>query len=303
MAILRVVALVGLTGTGKTDLAVEAARRTGAEIISCDSMQVYRGLDIGTAKPSRALQAEVPHHLIDVVEPDDPMSAGRFADLARRAAADAIERGKPVILCGGTGLYARAFAGGLIHGVRSDAELREELENLETDELYAELGRCDPEAAARIPAGDRIRILRAVEVARLSGRSLSDQHREHQFQDRPFEVHWLALDMDRKRLAERIERRVKTMFRAGLLDEVRALRAAGYASDLKSMQAIGYREAGLHLDAQLSLDEAQQRISTATRRYAKRQRTWFRAEPGVRWLDAEQTAISLSALLDGLAAC
>lgn len=303
MSALRVVALVGLTGTGKTELAVQAARQTGAEIISCDSMQVYRGLDIGTAKPARVLREEIPHHLIDVVEPDDPMSAGRYAELARSAADDIAARGKAVILCGGTGLYARAFAGGLIRGVRSDTDLRDELEALETEALYAELGECDPEAAARIPAGDRVRILRAVEVARLGGRSLSDQHREHQFQDRPFEVTWLALDMDRKHLAERLGNRVGRMFDEGLLDEVRSLRAAGFGSNLKSMQAIGYREAGQHLDGQLSLEQAKEQIATATRRYAKRQRTWFRAEPGVRWLDAEETADSVAALLDALAAC
>ena len=299
MSVPRVLALVGLTGTGKTELAAEAARRTGAEIIGCDSMQVYRGLDVGTAKPSAELRGETPHHLIDVVDPDDPMSAGRYAELARGAARAIQQRGRPIILCGGTGLYARAFAGGLIRGVTAETELRDELEALETETLFAELRQCDREAAARIPENDRVRILRAIEVARLGGRSLSDQHREHQFGDRPFELIWLALDMDRERLAERLELRIQKMFAGGLLDELCSLRAA-YAADLKALQAIGYREAGLHLDGALSLEAAQAQAATATRRYAKRQRTWFRAEPGVRWLDAEDRETALRAMLRAL---
>ena len=301
MAVARVVALVGLTGTGKTELAAAAARRSGAEIIGCDSMQVYRGLDIGTAKPSPELQREIPHHLVDVVEPDDSMSAGRYADLARQAATEIAQRGRPTILCGGTGLYARAFAGGLIRGVTAEPALRAELEAAETDTLYAELRVIDPLAASRIPENDRVRILRAVEVARLGGRSLSVQHREHGFQDRPFDVTWLALDMDRTRLAERLNRRVQSMFDAGLVEEVRDLRSRGYGRELNSMQAIGYREAHQVLEGERTLDEAITSAATATRRYAKRQRTWFRAEPGVRWLDAEEPEAALSALLDALA--
>ena len=241
---------MGLTGTGKTELAAEAARRTGAEIIGCDSMQVYRGLDVGTAKPSAELRGEIPHHLIDVVDPDDPMSAGRYAELARGAARAIQQRGRPIILCGGTGLYARAFAGGLIRGVTAETELRDELEVLETETLFAELRQCE-------------------------------------------------LDMDRERLAERLELRIQKMFAGGLLDELCSLRAA-YAADLKALQAIGYREAGLHLDGALSLEAAQVQAATATRRYAKRQRTWFRAEPGVRWRDAEDRETALRAVLRAL---
>ncbi len=280
-------ALVGPTGTGKTEIAAEIARATGAEIISVDSMQVYRRLDIGTAKPSPALRSEIPHHLIDVVDPDDPMSAGRYAGLARQAAREVQARGRPVILCGGTGLYARAFAGGLVAEVESDARVRAELEQRETDDLYAELRAADPASAERIRPADRVRIVRALEVWLLGGRSMSEQHACHRFSDRPFAVTWLGLDMERERLGRRISERVDRMFRDGLVEEVRGLYRSGYGPELRCLQSIGYREVGQHLANRMTEVETGVAIKHATRRYAKRQRTWFRAEPGLEWIDAE----------------
>lgn len=283
----RVLAIVGPTGTGKTELACEVARRSGAEIVSADSMQVYRGLDVGTAKPSRALRAEIPHHALDLVAPDEPMSAGRWAAAARAAAREIHARGQPILLVGGTGLYARAFAGGLIAGAESDPLLRAELEARSDRDLRAELTARDPAAAARIPPRDRVRTVRALEAARLAARPISEQHARHRFTDRPFEVRWLGLALDRDALALRLRARVDRMFAEGLVEEVRGLHAAGYGPSLRPLRAIGYREVGELLAGALDEPTARERIWIATRRYAKRQRTWFRAEPGLEWQDAD----------------
>jgi tRNA dimethylallyltransferase len=296
----RVVAIVGPTGTGKTELACAVARRTGAEIISADSMQVYRGLDIGTAKPSSALRAEIPHHALDLVAPDEPMSAGRWAEVARRAAHQIASRGRPILLVGGTGLYARAFAGGLIAGVGSDPALRAALEAKPQAELRAELERLDPTAAARIPVADRVRTVRALEAHALARLPISTQHADHSFGDRPFDVVWYGLTLETAALAARLRTRVAAMFEAGLVAELRALHAAGYAPTLRALQAIGYREAGMFVAGELSEAEAIERAWIATRRYAKRQRTWFRAEPGLEWLEADARDRALETVLAAL---
>lgn len=301
MARPRLLALVGLTGTGKTELACRVAERIGAEIIGADSMQVYRGMDIGTAKPSPAVRARVPHHLIDVVDPDDPMSAGRFAALAREAAAHVHARGAAVILCGGSGLYARAFAGGLIEGAGSEPGLRAKLEARNPEDLYRELERRDPETARITPPRNQVRVVRALESLELTGRSASQQRAAHGFADRPYDVRWLALGLERDALRRRIAARVERMFGAGLVDEVRALYAAGYGPELRPLQAIGYREVGELLAGELREDEVREAISAATRRYAKRQRTWFNAEPGLAWLDADRPMEELErAAIDAL---
>ncbi len=293
----QVLAIVGLTGAGKTELACEVARRTGAEVIGADSMQVYRGMDIGTAKPSRELRDQIPHHGIDIVDPDDPMSAGRFAEIARRAAHRILFRGHPVILCGGTGLYARAFAGGLVQGRTSDPAVRAELEEHSTEELYADLRRQDPRGAAAISASDRVRILRTLEAFRITGQPFSDLKRRHGFLDRPFEIRWLGLDLERELLWKRIRTRVDRMFEEGLVGEVQGLYKRGYGPDLRPLQSIGYRQVGQLLAAELGEAETREAICVATRRYAKRQRTWFRAEPGLQWLDAADPRAVLDAAL------
>ena len=283
----RVVAIVGPTGTGKTELACAVARETGAEIISADSMQVYRGLDIGTAKPSAPLRAEIPHHGLDLVAPDEPMSAGRWAAHAREAAAAIAARGRPILLVGGTGLYARAFAGGLIAGAGSDERVRAQLEARSNEDLRAELEAADAAAAARIPPADRVRTVRALEVLRLAARPISDAHAQHRFGDRPFELVWLGLAVERDALVARLRTRVEAMFAQGLVAELAGLHAAGYAPDLRPLRSIGYREAGLLLAGQIDEARAIELAWIATRRYAKRQRTWFRAEPELDWIDAD----------------
>jgi tRNA dimethylallyltransferase len=293
----RVVALVGPTGTGKTELACAVARASGAEIVSADSMQVYRGMDIGTAKPSRALREEIPHHGLDLVAPDEPMSAGRWAEIARAAAREIARRGRPILLVGGTGLYARAFAGGLIGGVESDPALRTALEARESADVRAELERRDPAAAARIPPNDRVRTVRALEALHLGARPISEQQSAHRFADRPFDVAFFALAAERDALSARLRARIEGMFAAGLADEVRALHAAGYGRELRPLRAIGYREACAFVAGELALDQAIERAWIATRRYAKRQRTWFRAEPGLEWLPADRPESVVERLL------
>ncbi len=296
----RVVAIVGPTGTGKTELACAVARETGAEIISADSMQVYRGMEIGTAKPSAELRAAIPHHGLDVVAPDEPMSAGRWAANAREAAHAIAARGRPILLVGGTGLYVRAFAGGLIADVGSDARVRAELEARSSDDLRAELAAVDPAAAARIAPADRVRTVRALEVLRLGERPISDAQSRHGFADRPFGLVWLGLAVDRDALAARLRARVQAMFAAGRGAELEGLHAAGYAPSLRPLRAIGYREAGELLAGRLSESEAIERAWIATRRYAKRQRTWFRAEPELDWLDADSRAHARERVLAAL---
>ncbi len=290
-------AIVGPTGTGKTELACELARRTDAEIISCDSLQVYRGMDIGTAKPSRELRAEVPHHAIDIVSPDEEMSAGRFAEHARKAALEIHARGRRVILCGGSGLYARAFSGGLISNAEADPDLRAELEARDTESLQDELRQSDPVSAARIPAGDRVRLVRALEISRLRGRPVSEVRARHDFSDRPFDVHWLGIDVERKALWHRLRQRVERMFADGLVEEVRSLHAAGYTTKFRPLRSIGYREVARLLEGRSTEAETREAISLATRRYAKRQRTWFRAEPELHWVSGQDPD---AALLRGL---
>ncbi|MFI5317690.1 MAG: tRNA (adenosine(37)-N6)-dimethylallyltransferase MiaA [Myxococcota bacterium] len=283
----RVVAIVGPTGTGKTELACAVAERTGAEIVSADSMQVYRGMDIGTAKPSAELRARIPHHALDLVAPDEPMSAGRWATAARAAASEIAARGRPVLLVGGTGLYARAFAGGLIGGAESDPHLRAQLEARSDGDLRGELERRDPDAARRISPRDRVRTVRALEALALAAQPISQQHAQHRFGDRPFDVRWIGLALERAALAQRLRGRVDAMFSAGWVDEVRGLHAAGFGASLRPLRAIGYREVGELLAGGLDQVTARERIWIATRRYAKRQRTWFRAETQVAWVDAD----------------
>lgn len=290
-------AIVGPTAAGKTALACALARCTGAEIISVDSMQVYRGMDIGTDKPTSELRAEIPHHGIDLIDPDESMSAGRFAAYAREVARGILSRGRPVILCGGTGLYARAFAGGLIRGVAADEQIRTELESRSLSELRAELEATDPVAAQRIRPRDRVRIIRALEVQRLAQRPISEQQDAHRFGDRPFDVRWIGLDLERTQLWKRIRTRVARMFERGLVDEVRALYAAGYTRSLRPLQAIGYREVGALLAGELEEAKAREAIFVATRRYARRQRTWFRAEPELVWQDGAKPEAALEAAL------
>ena len=288
----RVVAVVGPTAAGKTELAAEFARRVDGEVVSVDSRQIFRRLDIGTAKPSLELRAEVPHHLVDVVEPDEPFDVARFQKLARAAVDDLHARGRAPVLCGGSGLYLRALTEGLCPAPPADPEVRaaiaRERDERGLDTLHRELARVDPAAAARIAPRDAVRITRALEVARLTGRPLSAWQADHGFTDRPYELLTFVLSPPTPTLDERIATRSEAMWRAGLLEETKAVLDAGFDGGLAPLMAIGYREAQEVLSGRIDAEEAVERIRRETRRYAKRQRTWFRRMVDIERLDGTE---------------
>ena len=274
------VVIAGPTASGKSALAMELAKRLDAVLISADSRQVYRGFDIGTAKPTLSEQAEVPHRLIDVVEPTETFTAAQFRELARAEIAQAHAQGRLPILVGGTGLYIRTVLGGYaIPEVPPDAALREKLERLE--DPHARLAEVDPVTAARLHPNDRVRIIRALEVFELTGKPISElQTRE----ESPYRSVFLALDWPRETLYERINQRTIQMFEMGLSDEVAAL-AKRYGPDLPLLKTLGYAETLRWQLGEISQEEAIALIQQNTRRYAKRQVTWFRREPDAVWLE------------------
>jgi tRNA dimethylallyltransferase len=293
------IALMGPTASGKSALALEWAERLGGEILSVDSALVYRGLDIGAAKPTAAEQARVRHHLIDLREPWLPYSAAEFARDARAALDDVLARGKLPILAGGTGLYFRALLHGLSDMPAADPGVRARLEAEAAERgwaaLHAELAEVDPEAAARIHATDAQRIQRALEVWRLSGRPISAWQRQAPGERLPVRVLPLVLaPRERATLHRRIEQRFDAMLAQGFLDEVRALRAlpelAGHPAplELPAIRAVGYRQAWEHLDGATTAAGFRDRAIFATRQLAKRQLTWLRGELGARWFDPER---------------
>jgi tRNA dimethylallyltransferase len=295
-----VVVVTGPTASGKSDLAIALAKRFGGEIVNADSMQVFRYMDIGTAKPSPEERLRVPHHLFDVADPDEDYSAGRYAKEARAAAAAIHARERVVILTGGTGLYIRAFLDGLIETGNVDRALRERLENEQRRaaeegdpaRLHRRLKEFDADAAERIHPNDVRRTVRALEILQQSGKTASSVRDAHGFGDRPFRVLHLCIDPGREILTERIDRRAEAMIKGGLLREVRDLRERGYAPDLRPMQAIGYRHIQPVVDGADTLANALEAIKIDTRRFARRQRTWIRAIPDVHWHDpAEAEAV------------
>lgn len=288
-----VVVVTGPTAGGKTDLAIEMAKRFGGEIVNADSMQVFRGMDIGTAKPTLAQRAEVPHHLFDIVAPDADYSAGSYCEDARRAA-DAIHaRGGVVFLTGGTGLYIRAFLEGLVHAGGADEALRERLEaeharaveQGDPERLHRRLAELDADAASRIHANDVRRIVRALEIAQQAGRVASEVRAHHGFADRPYRSLHLAIDPGREVCNERIDVRCERMIEDGLLQEVRRLREAGYGPELRPMKAIGYRHINPVVDGIDTLANALVAMQADTRRFARRQRTWLRKVDDAIWVD------------------
>ncbi|HEY5657868.1 MAG TPA: tRNA (adenosine(37)-N6)-dimethylallyltransferase MiaA [Myxococcota bacterium] len=294
----RVVVVTGPTAAGKTALAIELAQRFDGEIVNADSMQVYRFMDIGTSKPTPEQRASVPHHLLDVVTPNVPYSAGRYAVEAREATARILERGKLPILAGGTGLYIRAFIEGLIEGAEADRGLRETLEQEheaavragDPGRLHRRLAVTDPESAARIHPHDARRVVRALEIEARTGVPTSQVRRSHGFADRPYRTLHLALDMERAVLDARIDARCAQMMQAGLLQEVRALLDRGYGPELPPMQAIGYRHMLPVARGSDTLANALPLMQRDTRRFARRQRTWLRAVPEAVWMDPRELA-------------
>lgn len=295
-----VLAIVGATATGKSRLALALASSSGAEIVNADALQVYRGLDIGTAKPTAEERARVPHHLIDVLSPDQPFSAGEFARRAGRVLADLARRGRPALVVGGSGLYLRALTEGLSDLPPSDPEMRTHLRARLASEglarLRAELEQADPATASRLAPGDTQRTLRALEVYLATGRPLSSWLAAPVVPAPPGRVRKLGLTLPRAVLYDRIASRVERMVAQGWLDEVQRLLAGGVDRGSPAFQAIGYAQWLSHLEGSLGRDEAIREIVTATRRYAKRQETWFRRDPGIEWRDAREVEADLPAL-------
>lgn len=287
---IRIVAVVGPTASGKTALAMRLAEAVEGEIVSVDSQQVYRGMDIGTAKATPAERERVPHHLIDVAWPDEPMTAARFAELSETAISDIASRGRKAIVCGGTGLYYRSLVYGLFAGPPADPSLRAGLENEAREgggpeHLWARLQAVDPEAASRIDRRDLVRLVRALEVYELTQRPISEHQRGHDHTKLAprYDIRAVGLDPPRPWLSRAIDTRVLAMINGGLVDEVSALEARGYPCSLRAFQAIGYREICAHLRGAATLPEATREIQQRSRRYARRQLTWFRKEPTVTW--------------------
>jgi tRNA dimethylallyltransferase len=288
-----VVVVTGPTGGGKSALAIDLARRFNGEIVNADSMQVFRYMDIGTAKPSLEERSQVPHHLFDVVDPDENYSAGRYAKEARAAAEQIHARGRVVFLTGGTGLYIRAFLDGLVETGVADRQLRDRLEAEQAraaeegdpSRLHRRLAEFDPDAAAKIHPNDVRRTVRALEILEQSGQRASSVRSAHGFADCPYRVLHLAIDPGRDALVERIDQRAEEMIEAGLLREVRGLRERGYGSELRPMQSIGYRHIQPVVDGADTLVNALEGIKIDTRRFARRQRTWLRAVRNVYWHD------------------
>lgn len=285
------IAVVGATATGKSEVALALAEVLPGEIVNADALQVYRGFDIGTAKPGPEERARVPHHLIDILDPHERWSAGEFARRAREAAAGIRERGRAPIVVGGSGLYLRALFEGISPIPPGDPEVRSALRRRLEEEglptLAAELARIDPETAARLGAGDTQRILRALEVALVSGRPLSSWIKEQPFGTQRVDAVRIGLTLPRTVLYDRIAGRVARMVELGWVEEVARLLARGLDPGLPAFQAIGYRQIVRHLEGEWSLEQAIGETVKATRRFAKRQETWFRREPDVTWFSAQ----------------
>lgn len=296
-----VIAVAGPTASGKSDLGLKLAQRLGGEIVCMDSMQIYRRMDIGTAKPTAQERALLPHHMLDVADPTEAYAVADYAVAAERVIAQILSRGRVPILVGGTGLYLKALMDGLsLGGTGGDERLRAELNALADEpggkeRLHARLAAVDPETAARLHSNDLRRVIRAIEVFEQTGVPMSRQN--HAAQDRPFRVLPLALEWPRDLLYARLETRVHRMVEMGLLSEVRALLESGVAPAAQSMQGIGYKELIPAAMGQDDVNRAVWDIIVHTRHYAKRQGTWLRAEPRCVWLDARDADGLLSKAL------
>ena len=290
----RIFAVVGATASGKSDYAVALAERLGGEIISCDSMQVYRGMNIGTAKPTAEEMRGIPHHLIDVAEPDEPFSVADYVSAAETAVREITARGKLPIFCGGTGLYLDRFLfGGLAAETDSDPDLKDALMELAKKHgnvfLHTKLCEVDPESAKMVHPNNVRRVVRALEIYERTGIPKSEWDRRTREVESPYNATVIGIDRPREELYRRIDARVENMLAEGLVEETRALARRGvFDRNRTAAQAIGYKEILPYLRGECSLAEAAETLKTATRHYAKRQLTWFCAKPYVHWFPADR---------------
>jgi len=289
------VVLAGATASGKTDLAIRLARELDAEIISADSMMVYRHMDVGTAKPGPAERADIPHHLIDIVNPDEHFDAALFRRSALESMQAIASRRRPVLVVGGTGLYLRALERGLVRAPARNSRLRRELEALAdekgTEHLFRELLKVDPEAGDKIAPADRVRIIRALEIFHGSGIPASALRRKHGFGTGAQAGLYLVLSLPRDLVRRRIRERAQAMVEHGLVEETEKLLAMGYTSDLKPMKALNYRHAVAYLEGRIDRPGLLWQMEKDTWHFARRQLNWFRSEPGVEFIEPDGEAI------------
>ena len=298
------VVICGPTGAGKTRFAIDLARRFEGEIVGADSMQIYRRMDIGTAKPTPAEQAAARHHMIDIVDPDEEFDAAAYAAMATDIVDQIGRRGRSVFVVGGTGFYIKALIYGLFEPGPSDPAVRRRLNRQAVDAgapaLHRRLAAVDPVAAGKIHPNDTYRIVRALEVHAVTGQPLSLIQQRHGFRRPRFDVLEIGLSWPRPVLYERINQRVDAMLAQGFLEEVRQLLTAGYPAALKSMQSLGYRHLAAVVDGQASLDDAVATLKRDHRRYAKRQLTWFGARAGMHWLTPAQSSAAVDLIQEFL---
>ncbi|MXZ00703.1 tRNA (adenosine(37)-N6)-dimethylallyltransferase MiaA [Candidatus Poribacteria bacterium] len=285
----RLLCLLGPTAVGKTEIAIQLAQRLNAEIISVDSRQIYRQMDIGTAKPTPEERQAARHHLIDCADISQPFSVADYQSLADAAIADIQNRGKRVLLVGGAGLYFRVIVDGLFEGPGADIALREQLEReadqLGVEALHERLRACDPVSAERIHPNNVVRVIRALEIYELTGTPMSEHQQQWQHENQRYLFTAFCLTMPRALLYQRIEQRVDVMLANGLVAEVEALLAEGYARDSAALRSFGYRELIAYLDGKCTYLEAVAQLKQNTRRFAKRQLTWFRKDTRIEWID------------------
>ena len=284
----KIIAVAGPTASGKTALAIEIAKRFGGEIVSCDSMQIYKYMDVGTAKPDKDELAVAKHHMIDIVHPSEKCSVADFVKLARNCIDDIIERGKLPILAGGTGLYMDSVLENIVfEDFGSDPDFRAEMQKLADSNgamaVHRLLAEKDPEAAEKIHPNNVRRVIRALEVCHLTGKTFTQVNLESR-REPVYDALILGIDADREVLYERINIRVDKMMKNGLLDEVKNLKKMGIDRDTTAMQAIGYKEILEFLEGRATIDEAVEKIKMESRRYAKRQLTWFRRNKDIKWI-------------------
>ncbi len=284
----KLIAIVGPTASGKTRLSVELAKELGGEIISFDSMQIYRGMDIGTAKPTMEERQGIVHHMLDIADPREDYSVSRFVEEADKLLQELLSQGKTVILVGGTGLYIDSLMKGLEFAPLPESGVRQELTRIAQEQgievLMDKLRAVDPESAERIHPSNQKRVIRALEIYLESGKTMTQHNLETQERPPKYEPLWIGLDyVNREALYARINRRVDLMVEQGLLEELQRLLAQGIPENATSMQAIGYKELMGYMRGECSLEEAKELLKQSSRRYAKRQRTWFRRNPKIHW--------------------
>ena len=300
----KIITICGPTGIGKTGFAIALAQELNGEIIGADSMQIYKYMDVGTAKPDERERQLAVHHLVDFLDPADNFDAKSFTVLADQAISDIAKRGRVPVVAGGTGLYIRALLHGLFRGKPACPatldQLNQTLEEKGAPALHAQLTKCDPRAAEKIHPNDGFRIVRALEVFFTTGIPISQCRQTHDFKSDRYQSLTFGLHMDRKLLYDRINRRVDMMMAQGLLDEVKNLVNQGYSLELKSMQSIGYRHMGMYIKGDVSLEEAVRLLKRDTRRYAKRQFTWFNKEKNLIWINAKETEKAIETAKDFL---